>query len=69
MANRGLHRVPGACYHGMNIKVGKRYSRGIHFQTNYTWAKGIDAAEARAVIQFGLHLKLYVIACEDYLWS
>jgi hypothetical protein len=37
-------------YHGMNIKVEKRYSRGIHFQTNYTWAKGIDDAEARAEI-------------------
>jgi hypothetical protein len=37
-------------YHGMNIKVEKRYSSGVHFETNYTWAKGIDDAEGRAEI-------------------
>ena len=40
-------------YHGMNIKVDKRYSAGLHFQTNYTWAKGIDDAESRAEIGGG----------------
>ncbi len=40
-------------YHGMNIKVDKRYSSGLHFQTNYTWAKGIDDAESRGEIGGG----------------
>ncbi len=40
-------------YHGMNIKVDKRTSAGLHFQTNYTWAKGIDDAESRAEIGGG----------------
>jgi hypothetical protein len=34
-------------YHAMNIKVDKRYSRGLHFQTNYTWARGLDDVESR----------------------
>ena len=34
-------------YHAMNIKVDKRYSKGLHFQTNYTWARGIDDVESR----------------------
>jgi len=34
-------------YHGLNVKLDKRYSAGLHFQTNYTWAKGIDDAESR----------------------
>ena len=27
-------------YHGVNFKLEKRYSNGLQFQTNYTWAKG-----------------------------
>ncbi|MBI3683670.1 MAG: TonB-dependent receptor [Acidobacteria bacterium] len=34
-------------YHAMNLKVDKRYSHGLHFQSNYTWARGIDDVEAR----------------------
>jgi hypothetical protein len=34
-------------YHAMNIKLDKRYSNGLQFQTNYTWAKGIDDVESR----------------------
>jgi len=37
----------------MNLKVDKRYSAGLHFQTNYTWAKGIDDAESREEIGGG----------------
>ncbi|MEO7648991.1 MAG: TonB-dependent receptor [Bryobacteraceae bacterium] len=34
-------------YHGLNVKLDKRYSRGLHFQTNYTWSRGIDDVESR----------------------
>jgi len=40
-------------YHGMNVKVDKRYTRGLHVQSNYTWAKGIDDAESRAELGGG----------------
>lgn len=35
-------------YHGLNIKVEKRFSRGLNFLTNYTWSKFIDDVEAAA---------------------
>ncbi len=34
-------------YHGLNIKVEKRYSRGLQLQTNYTWSRAIDDSESR----------------------
>ena len=34
-------------YHGVNFKLEKRYSNGIQFQTNYTWAKAMDNVEGR----------------------
>jgi outer membrane receptor protein involved in Fe transport len=34
-------------YHALNVRVEKRYSSGLHFSTNYTFAKGIDDVEAR----------------------
>jgi hypothetical protein len=33
-------------YHSMNIKMEKRYSRGLSFLGNYTWAKFIDDVES-----------------------
>ncbi|MGJ5820414.1 carboxypeptidase regulatory-like domain-containing protein [Paludibaculum fermentans] len=29
-------------YHGLNVKVEKRFSNGLNFLTNYTWSKFID---------------------------
>jgi hypothetical protein len=29
-------------YHGMNLKIEKRFSKGLNFLANYTWAKFID---------------------------
>jgi hypothetical protein len=29
-------------YHGLNLKVEKRFSSGLNFLTNYTWSKFID---------------------------
>lgn len=34
-------------YHGVNLKLEKRYSNGLQFQTNYTWAKAMDNVEGR----------------------
>ncbi len=34
-------------YHGLNFKIEKRYSAGLHFSANYTWSKLIDDVEAR----------------------
>ena len=34
-------------YHGVNFKLEKRYSNGLQFQTNYTWAKAMDNVEGR----------------------
>ncbi len=33
-------------YHGLNIKAEKRFSHGLNFQANYTWAKFIDDVPA-----------------------
>ena len=35
-------------YHGVNFKLQKRYSSGLHFLANYTWSKLIDDLEARS---------------------
>ena len=35
-------------YHGVNFKLQKRYSSGLHFRANYTWSKLIDDIEARS---------------------
>jgi len=40
--------VGNSTYHGMNLKVDKRASGGLHFQANYTWSRFIDDMEARA---------------------
>jgi hypothetical protein len=40
-------------YHAMNIKLEKRYSKGLHFETNYTFAKGIDDVESRGELGGG----------------
>jgi hypothetical protein len=40
-------------YHAFNIKLDKRYSRGLHFETNYTFAKGIDDVESRGELGGG----------------
>jgi hypothetical protein len=34
-------------YNGLNIGVQKRYSYGLHFQANYTWAKSMDNVSSR----------------------
>jgi hypothetical protein len=34
-------------YHGMNVKVDKRYSRGLHFLANYTFSRFIDDVASR----------------------
>ena len=34
-------------YHGLNFKVQKRYSAGLHFQANYTWSRLLDDVESR----------------------
>jgi hypothetical protein len=34
-------------YHGLNLRIEKRMSRGLQFNANYTWAKAIDDVESR----------------------
>lgn len=34
-------------YHGMNLRLEKRYSRGLQFGMNYTWSKLIDDVNSR----------------------
>src|SRR5689334_7014240 len=40
-------------YHALNVKLDKRYSKGLHFETNYTFAKGIDDVESRGELGGG----------------
>jgi hypothetical protein len=40
-------------YHALNLKLEKRYSRGLHLQTNYTFARGIDDVESRGELGGG----------------
>jgi hypothetical protein len=40
-------------YHAVNIKLEKRYSKGLHFETNYTFGKGIDDVESRGELGGG----------------
>jgi hypothetical protein len=40
-------------YHGMNLKVDKRLSRGLNVQSNYTWARGMDDCESRGELGGG----------------
>jgi hypothetical protein len=35
-------------YHAGNLKVEKRFSQGLQFETNFTYARGIDDLESRA---------------------
>jgi hypothetical protein len=39
-------------YHGMNIAVEKKYSNGLLFKANYTYAKFIDNVESRADLEY-----------------
>jgi hypothetical protein len=41
------HPIGNSNYHAMNLKLDKRHSSGLQFQTNYTWARGIDDVESR----------------------
>ncbi|WP_321476898.1 TonB-dependent receptor [uncultured Paludibaculum sp.] len=34
-------------YHGLNLRLEKRYSAGLHFQANYTWSRFIDDISSR----------------------
>ena len=34
-------------YHGLNLRLEKRMSRGLQFNANYTWSKAIDDIESR----------------------
>lgn len=34
-------------YHGANLRIEKRLSRGLQFNANYTWSKAIDDVESR----------------------
>jgi hypothetical protein len=34
-------------YHGLNVRVEKRFSQGLQFNANYTWSKAIDDVESR----------------------
>lgn len=34
-------------YHGLNLRLEKRYSRGLQFGINYTWSKAIDDVRSR----------------------
>ncbi len=34
-------------YHAVNLKVDKRYAKGLQFQANYTTSRGIDDVESR----------------------
>lgn len=40
-------------YHGLNLKVEKRFSRGLNLLSNYTWSKFIDDVPSRADIAGG----------------
>jgi len=34
-------------YHALNLRLERRYSSGLHFQTNYTFGKSIDDVASR----------------------
>jgi hypothetical protein len=34
-------------YNGLNISAQKRYSNGLHFESNYTWSKFMDNVDSR----------------------
>jgi hypothetical protein len=39
--------IGNSVYHGVNFRIEKRYSDGLQFSTNYTWAKLLDDLESR----------------------
>ena len=41
---RNLHWGGWSSYHSLTLKLEKRYSSGLIFNTNYTWSKAIDVA-------------------------
>jgi hypothetical protein len=34
-------------YHGLNLRIDKRFSAGLQFNANYTWSRAIDDVESR----------------------
>ena len=40
-------------YHALNMKVEKRYSRGLNFLANYTWSKFLDDVEGSSEVAGG----------------
>ena len=43
---RNLHWGGWSTYHSLSLKLEKRYSYGLTFNTNYTWSKAIDVASS-----------------------
>lgn len=39
--------IGNSIYNGMNVRMQKRYSHGLHFQANYTFARFIDDIASR----------------------
>jgi hypothetical protein len=39
--------IGNSSYHGLNLRIQKRYSRGLQFQANYTFSKFIDDLTSR----------------------
>ncbi len=46
-------------YHGVNFKLEKRYSSGLHFGANYTWSKFLDDVESRGELGGNLGANAY----------
>ena len=53
----GAAPIGNSSYHALNLKLEKRYSHGLHFRTNYTWAKFIDDVNSRAEVGNDFHLQ------------
>lgn len=46
-------------YHGLNLKVEKRFSHGLNLLSNYTWSKFIDDVQSRSDIAGGTAQSYY----------
>lgn len=49
-------------YHGLNVGVEKKYSRGLLFRANYTYSKFIDNVESRADLAY------YPYSYNNFAW-